>query len=60
MRVEFVNRNTEGFEHYHLLPTVELLMEAKGADFVIGEGLEYDWEFSLGITFLNLTLRLVW
>lgn len=51
MRVEIVNRNETGFEHYCLIPTIELINE-----------MQYDgwYETSIGITFLNISIWMVW
>ena len=60
MRIEFVNRNQTGFEHYHITPTIELIGEATEISYVIGDDVEYDWEYSLGLSWLNLSIWLVW
>jgi len=49
-RIEIVNRNESGFQHFVLIPTIEL----------IGEYMETGWENSLGISFLNLSIWVVW
>ena len=54
MRFEIVNRNEPGFQHFVLIPTIEL----------IGEFMEYEdnvgWENSLGVSFLNLSIWMIW
>ena len=52
MRFEIVNRNEEGFAHFLLLPTVEIIHELQDPYFGI-------WEYSLGITWLNLSIWMI-
>ena len=47
--------------HFVFVPTIELLAELTGVDFVIGEEeIKYKWEYSLGLTFLSFTIWIVW
>jgi len=50
MRFEAVNRNEEGFQHFVLFPTVEL----------INELMDDGYESSLGISFLNFSIWMIW
>ena len=50
IRFEIVNRNEEGFQHFVLFPTVELINE-------LGD---YGYETSLGISFLNFSIWAIW
>ena len=61
MKLEFKDRNEDGFMHFVFVPTIELLAELTGVDFVIGEEeIKYKWEYSLGLTFLSFTIWVVW
>jgi len=50
IRIEIVNRNEPGFEHFVLIPTIE----------IVNELMEEGCERSIGISFMNLSIWLVW
>lgn len=63
MTIEIVNRNEEGFEYYVLIPTIEVVNEWREGVmcFDIPETIkEGYWEKSVGISFMNLSIWIVW
>ena len=54
MRFEIVNRNETGFQHFVLIPTIELISEFYDDEDLFG------WENSLGISFLNFSIWVIW
>ena len=50
MIIEIVQQNEEGFEHYILIPTIQIVNEFDGQQ----------WENSIGISFLNYSIWMVW
>jgi tetratricopeptide (TPR) repeat protein len=56
MKVEIINRNEEGFNHFLLIPTIEVIQEQQ---YNIQQDEDY-WELSIGITFLNISIWIVW
>ena len=57
MRFEIVNRNEPEFNHFVLLPTIELIGELYNDDDNVYEGY---YEYSLGVSFLNFSIWMIW
>lgn len=61
MKVEFKDRNEDGFMHFVFIPTIEMLAELTNVEYIVGDGeVEYVWEYSIGLTFLSFSLWIVW